>query len=299
MSGSTASAWWQLLRAGNVFTAVSNILAGFLLVQGEWQPFWPLVFLILSSIGLYLAGMVLNDVFDLEIDRIERPERPLPSGRINPLSAKLIGCGLMLDGLTGAALAAWLVGSWLPLVVASLLALTIVGYDTIMKQTPLGPLTMGACRALNVLLGASVCADLSQHRVVYLYAGLVGIYTVALTLLARDEATTSSPRAVKSASNLAQLSILGVAVVAWLVPPLKLGWLAAWLTLWIAVRIVTYEPYIDPSPATVRQSVSRLIALFIPLDALTCVAAAGWPTGLCVMALLAPTYVATRRAPMT
>ncbi len=299
MSGSTASAWWQLLRAGNVFTAVSNILAGFLLAHGEWQPVWPLVILIVSSIGLYLAGMVLNDVFDLEIDRVERPERPLPSGRIEPLTAKLIGWGLVLDGLTGAALAAWLIGSWMPLVVAGLLALTIVGYDTVLKQTPLGPLTMGACRALNVLLGASACTDLPQHKVVFLYAGLVGVYTVALTLLARDEAGTSSPRAVKSASNLAQSSILAVAIVAVLVPPLKLGWLAAWLILWIVVRIVTYEPYIDPSPPTVRQSVSRLITLFIPLDALTCVAAAGWPAGLCVLTLLAPTYVATRRAPMT
>jgi len=126
MSGSTSSAWWQLLRAGNVFTAISNILAGFLLVRGEWQPVLPLFFLILSSAMLYLAGMVLNDVFDLEDDRLHRPERPLPSGRIDPKLAKIVGWGLMVDGLSAAGVAAWLMGSWLPILVATLLAAAII-----------------------------------------------------------------------------------------------------------------------------------------------------------------------------
>ncbi len=241
MSHSTTSAWWQLLRAGNVFTAISNILAGFLLVRGEWQPMLPLVFLILSSAALYLSGMVLNDVFDLEKDRVDRPERPLPSGHIEPNVAKLVGWGLMFDGLTAAGVAAWLLASWLPILIALLLAIAIIGYDALLKKTMLGPLAMGACRSLNVLLGASVVLHSPDKNAAYFYALLLGIYTIGLTLLARNEAGS----------------------------------------------------------AKIQKSVSLLITMFIPLDALACAAVAGWPAGLLVLSLLIPTYIATRRAPMT
>ena len=73
-------AWWQLMRAANVFTAASNVIAGFLLVQRDWQPVGPLLLLILASVCLYEAGMMLNDVFDAELDAVERPERPIPVG---------------------------------------------------------------------------------------------------------------------------------------------------------------------------------------------------------------------------
>ncbi|NOZ41503.1 MAG: UbiA family prenyltransferase [Planctomycetes bacterium] len=241
MNDSTSTAWWQLLRAGNVFTAISNILAGFLLVRGEWQPVLPLIFLILSSAALYLAGMVLNDVFDLEADRVQRPERPLPSGRIDPSLAKLVGWGLMIDGLSAAAVAAWLLASCLPIIVALLLAAAIISYDALLKKTMLGPLAMGVCRSLNVLLGASVVLQSTDKNAAYLYALLLGIYTIGLTLLARKEAES----------------------------------------------------------ARIQKYVSLMITLFIPFDALACAAGAGWPAGLTVFLLLIPTYIATRRAPMT
>lgn len=240
-NGAPSSAWWQLLRAGNVFTAISNILAGFLLVRGEWQPVLPLIFLILSSAALYLSGMVLNDVFDLEEDRVDRPERPLPSGRIEPQMAKLVGWGLMLDGLIAAGIAAWLLASWLPILVATLLAAAILAYNIVLKKTMLGPVAMGVCRSLNVLLGASVVLHSPDKNAAYLYALLLGAYTVGLTLLARNEAGS----------------------------------------------------------AKIQKAVSRLITLFIPLDALACATVAGWPAALIVLSLLIPTYIATRRVPMT
>lgn len=299
MSGSASSSWWQLLRAGNVFTAVSNILAGFLLVRGEWQPILPLLFLMLASAALYLSGMVLNDVFDLEIDRVERPERPLPSGRISLTMAKVVGWGLMIDGLTGAAVAAWLLGSWLPLLMAMLLATAIVGYNAFLKKTNAGPLTMGLCRALNVLLGASVVSHSPDKAAAYVFATLLGVYTVGLTLLARNEATDSSTVSIKAAGYVIQLALLALAAVAILLPPLEFGWLAAWLALLMAVRVTLFEAFLDPSSHMVQRSVSRLITAFLLIDSLVCVAAVGWPAGLLVLTLMVPTYVATRRAPMT
>jgi 4-hydroxybenzoate polyprenyltransferase len=299
MADSSSAAWWQLLRAGNLLTAVSNILAGFLLAKGDWQPVLPLVFLVLGSAALYLAGMVLNDVFDLEIDRVERPERPLPSGRIHPPTARLIGWGLLIDGVSGAALAAWLIGSWLPLIIGCLLAGTIVAYDSALKSTWLGPLAMGACRALNVLLGASVVAHSADKRAAYLYAVVLGIYTLGLTLLARKETKQSHEREIRWAGTIVQFAVLLMLLLAALLTLPKFGWFAMWLVCLLSARVCLYNPLLDPSPAAVQKAVSQLITMFIPLDALACVAAGGWPAGLVVLTLLLPTYVATRRIAMT
>ena len=299
MRESPALAWWQLLRAGNIFTAISNICAGYLLASGGWQPVLPLIFLVLASGSLYLSGMVLNDVFDLEIDRVERPERPLPSGRVDVVWAKAVGWGLMIDGLTAAAIAAWLIASWLPLLVAAALAVAIVTYNAGLKSTTLGPLGMGACRALNVLLGASVIVHSPEKTPAYLYAAVLGLYTIGLTLLARNEAARSDERNIKTAGNIMQLAILLILAFAAMFTLPRFGWFAMWLVCLTVVRVLLYEAFIDLEPKAVQKSVSRLIAMFIPLDALVCVAAAGWPAGLIVLSLLLPTYVATRRAPMT
>ncbi len=299
MGDSPAAAWWQLLRAGNVFTAISNILAGYALARGAWSPVLPLVFLTLASVALYLAGMVLNDVFDLEQDRLERPERPLPSGRIEPWLAKLVGWGLLVDGLSAAGVAAWLLSSWYPLVVAILLAISIVAYDAILKKSAAGPWAMGLCRALNVLLGASVVSDSGDPRAAYLYAFALGMYTLGLTLLARREAEQSNASDLRVASYVIQLGTLAMLLLATVLTLPRFGWFAAWLICLLAVRVQLYEAIVCPEPKVVQKSVARLITMFIPLDALACSAISGWAAGFAVLALLLPTYVATRRAPMT
>ena len=304
----TGSAWWQLLRAGNVFTAISNILAGFLLARGEWQPVLPLLFLILSSAMLYLAGMVLNDVFDLEEDRIHRPERPLPSGRIDPQLAKIVGLGFLVDGLFFAGIAGWFLESWLPVVVAVSLAAAIVAYDAWLKNTPFGPLSMGMCRVLNVLLGASAATHLPEGNAVYLYASAIGVYTVGLTMFARNEsgfASNESGQSQKRDLLIAEVVIfLGLALVMALPESLSLAVpLLAWSMTAMVCGLLAVWPFFrvlaQPTPQNVQEYVSRLIVMFILLDALACAAVAGWPASLVVLALLVPTYIATRRAPMT
>ena len=105
---------------------------------------------------LYAAGTALNDVFDLEIDRAERPGRPLPSGRVSAAVGRLArrpGAA----GRPGAGLAS---GSVVSGIVAAILAGCILAYDAGLKHTPLGPVFMGACRGLNLLLGMSHAPEL-------------------------------------------------------------------------------------------------------------------------------------------
>ena len=102
----------QLVRLPNLFTAAADPLAGFLLVGGAltegrlWMP------LALTGVAIYAAGMVLNDVFDYQVDLVERPSRPLPFGLISRGFATGLGIGLLLLGCCLAAVAGCRAWSW-------------------------------------------------------------------------------------------------------------------------------------------------------------------------------------------
>src|SRR5690606_31208615 len=86
----------ELVRLPNLFTAVGDIVAGFLiLTRGETVSWRDLVVLMLASVCLYAGGVVLNDYFDRDIDAVERPERPIPSGRIHERDALKLGVRLL------------------------------------------------------------------------------------------------------------------------------------------------------------------------------------------------------------
>src|SRR5437660_7019390 len=136
-----------------------------------------------ASASLYSAGMVWNDFFDIEQDRRERPFRPLPSGRVSRRGAGLLGSALLAVGVGLALLAgSWMeVQSWTPAYLASLLVVAILLYDAWLKRTWLGPVGMGACRFLNVLLGLCLVPDGMPWKANFYLALVVGIYIVGVT----------------------------------------------------------------------------------------------------------------------
>ena len=80
------------MRFPAVFTAMGDLILGFLLNHERInEDIHSLTFLLIASSCLYLSGMVLNDVFDREVDARERPKRPIPSGRISVKSAAILG----------------------------------------------------------------------------------------------------------------------------------------------------------------------------------------------------------------
>ncbi|PTA47108.1 SCO3242 family prenyltransferase [Micromonospora sp. RP3T] len=104
-----------------------------------------------ASVLLYWAGMAANDWADRRLDAVERPERPIPSGRVRPAVALGLAGGLTAAGLAVATAA----GGRQAGTVAVGLAATIWGYDLSAKDTTAGPAVMAACRGLDVLLGAT------------------------------------------------------------------------------------------------------------------------------------------------
>ena len=171
--------------------------------------------------------MVLNDVFDVELDREEQPDRPLPSGRIPLSSARWLGWQLLTLGIMLASGAAVMLAkfppaqadsfvlSWLPAIVAAALAVLIVLYNAGLKRTPLGPVAMGGCRMLNVLLGMSVLREPWRIEHWAVAAG-IGVYIAGVTWFARNDARRSDRRQLVAATlvMLAGVGLVGCAAVA-------------------------------------------------------------------------------------
>jgi 4-hydroxybenzoate polyprenyltransferase len=205
----SAAALLQLIRLPNVLTAAADSLAGWLLVGGSlavWQRWLPLT---LASMTLYAAGMALNDYFDRDIDRRERPARPIPSGRIAPAVAAAIGvAGLAL----GPGLAA-LSGSSTSLIIALLLAASVLAYDAGLKRTYLGPQVMGACRGLNLILGMTHAPALGGPAA-WLAAIAYGLFVTGITWISRSETETGQTRDLLAGLTLENLALLGLAAAA-------------------------------------------------------------------------------------
>ncbi len=300
----TLMAWLELVRLPNLFTAMADSAMGVLFVRAMAGPddYRLLGILAGASAALYAGGVVLNDVFDLDIDARERPERPLPSGRIGPEAARPLGFGLLLLGLALAWTAAFLAGRNLAGLVAVLLAGLILAYNGGLKRTLLGPVTMGACRMVNVLLGMSVAA-MAWGAAEWLVAGGVGTYVVGVAWLARTEAHRSDHRQLALATVV---MVAGLAILACLpqylqrdrlapllqAQPLRWYLLIVALGLWIGLRGL--RALWDPSPGRVQLVVSQCILSLIVLDAAVVFAARGIGWATVVLFLVVPTTVASQ-----
>ncbi|MES1213171.1 MAG: UbiA family prenyltransferase [Singulisphaera sp.] len=300
-SRTSVRAWLELFRLPNVFTAMADVFLGYLLVHETLEPWWTFLLLLGASSLLYTSGMILNDVFDIAIDREERPARPLPSGRV-PLGLALHTGGVMLGA--GVALgwaASFAAGTARCGIVATLLAVAVLAYDRILKRTIIAPAVMGSCRMLNVLLGASAAAG-PWHTIHYLVAAGVGIYIAGVTWFARTEARQSrrlvlAAACVVMALGLALLAYWPAAVddalpLAWS-PLMALEIGPRWFILWgLLGLMILRRPAVavaDPVPKRVQLAVKECILSLIIIDAVTCYAVRGVPWAIVILLLLVPT----------
>jgi 4-hydroxybenzoate polyprenyltransferase len=281
----------QMIRPANIVTAWADILVGYgatgLIQTTMADPHFPtlagalpLLWLLLATTGLYGGGIVFNDVFDAELDAIERPERPIPSGRATLNSGILLGALLLLGGVLAAMQVSVLSGS-----IACAIAASALTYDAIGKHHPVfGPLNMGLCRGGNWLLGMSVLPEvMGQHGIIAL---VPIVYIAAITLMSRGEVNGGS----RPASAIALGLLLSVAIglvsltlmpdyVLLSMVPLGVVWLVLVLPAFIKAAVVRSAELIGQA---VRIGVISLIAL----DAATVAGFSGLPYGVALLALL-------------
>jgi 4-hydroxybenzoate polyprenyltransferase len=267
----------ELLRPANVVTALADVLAGYAVAGRGNQRALP--WLLGATVCLYAGGVVLNDFFDRELDAVERPERPIPSGRVSASSAAILGGALLAGGVATAAKAT----SSAAMIAAAIAAL-VVSYDARLKRyTIAGPLNMGLCRGFNLLLGvAAVPAALAGRWPI---ACIAVVYITAVTVVSRGEVHGGR----RAGATFALVSLSAVIVTLALLGRNADGFerLAGFaLIALLAYRVLPpfWRARIDPGPATIRRAVKAGVLSLVLVDAAISVAYAGSVYGAVVLA---------------
>ena len=285
----------QMTRPANVVTAWADIWVGFAIaglggtaMHGMWghplteilTQLQPLAWLVLATTGLYAGGVVFNDVFDADLDARERPERPIPSGRVSLWQAVIFGGLLLLAGIVAAAQV-----NLTSMVLSIAIALACLLYDSFSKHsTWMGPANMGLCRGMNWLLGASALPLTIGDR--WYLASIPIAYIAAITAISQGEVNGGS-----KTTGWVALGLLGGILVS----PLLL-WEFSTFTLFSALPFIGllawrilppfWQATQTPDPEPIRSAVRAGILSLIVLDAAIASGFAGGIYGLILLCLL-------------
>ncbi len=288
----------KLARPANLVTAIADILAGIAIstilimtsLNGEIST--NIFLLCLSTIGLYGGGIVFNDVFDIKIDRVERPERPLPKGLISIQSATTYGILLLTVGIFSAFLVNPTAG-----LIAIFISISALVYDKWGKnQKWLGPPNMGLCRGLNLLLGISILPEMVFE--LWYLAFVPIIYISAITTISRGEVHGSSKTPLQGA---ALLYILVIALILIFSYDRETLYPAALFLLVFTYFI--FKPLLkaiaEPSALFIRKSVKAGVIALILMNASWAAAAGSFPLALIITALLPFSFWLSKRFSVT
>ncbi len=297
----------QLMRLPAVFTAFADVLAGCALRNGTIEFDGVVARLLATSGCLYTAGMVFNDVFDRHQDAQTRPERPIPSRRIGVSTATILGVLLIVAALGSAAS---LGPSTAQLAVA--LSVAVLLYDGWAKRTVLGPVAMGLCRALDVLLGASVAIPASDALAsagfqdtfapqILHVAIAMGVYVAGLTWFARHEAIGSTPGSLLAPAVVVNLGIAGLLGFLVATHPRNLTLLIVLLiAIALSINRRIAAALTNPRPAAIQAAVGTMIQSIVMLHATVVLAATQSVTAAAATAaLLVPALLLRRLIPIT
>ena len=280
-------AYLQLCRPANLPTAAADVLAGTAIsglfaVEGAFQmadiEVLPFLLLVMASVFLYAGGVVLNDVFDIEIDRVERPERPIPSGIVPLGKARSLGFVLLAVGIG----LAFFVGKTTGLI-AVFLALSILSYDKFAKHHPiLGPLNMGVCRGLNLLMGISLLGTFQYWP----YVLLPVVFIFAVTMISRGEVHGKNKGNILWAGLLYGLVIAGMVYLHYTYAKNDF-WYVLFLVLF---GLMVFRPliiaYRDNTPNHIKNAVKSGVLSIVLLDASLAVAHSNLLLGIIILLLL-------------
>lgn len=164
----------RLVRAKNLVIAAAGVAAGGFVALGRIAVPREIWLAMGAAACIGAAGNVANDLCDLEADRVNRPDRPLPSGAISRDAAILMGGVLGGLGL----LLAWFAGAAALIIALSALVVLLV-YSPLLKRSGVpGNLAVAAVASAPLVYGPAVLDNW--------HAGWVPFGFAALLHLARE-----------------------------------------------------------------------------------------------------------------
>ncbi|WP_157366650.1 UbiA-like protein EboC [Aquimarina agarilytica] len=274
-----------MARPANILTAISDIIAGFSVAGIFLYPlmdtkFESMILLIVSTMGLYAGGIIFNDVFDYKADKLNRPERMLPSGKISMNEAIIFGSSLFAIGV----ISAFLVSTQSGIIAFSICILALT-YDKYAKHhSVLGPINMGLCRSMNLLLGMSIINNVIP---LMWFLGCIPLaFIAAITLVGQKEAHGNNKNSIIKAI------ILDTLVVLFFIFLMLYGYLKIWTTIpfllfWFGINLIAKaRALIHNHPKQIQQAVKIGVLSLIPLNAIYVVGFANWYYALLLICLL-------------
>lgn len=287
-------AWLELIRPSNVLTAISDVLAGIALACLFLQQILPelgtLTILCVASMLLYTGGIVFNDVFDAKLDLLERPERPIPSGRIKRLSAAVLGALAFTLG----ALLCLCINAQTFYVALAIVAMCLL-YNRIAKHHFLfGPIVMGLCRGLNLLLGMLVLPQAFAYSYIAL---LPVIYIASVTNISRGEVYGNN-RTALGVSAILYLVVIGTLFYYTLISNHTAA-LCFIVPFGLMIIVPLIQAFRIPSPENIRKAVKLGVLALILLNASWIAASGFWTLAVLTVCILPVSIILAKKYAVT
>ena len=289
----------QLMRPANIITAIADVIAG-IAIAGFLIPDLinsqltiHIILLCVSTAGLYAGGIVFNDIFDIEDDKINRPERVIPSGRLLLKEANILGIILFTIGI----ISAFTVSLFSGVLAITIMALALL-YDKFGKHHGfLGPINMGLCRGVNLILGMSINPDLEPE--IFLIGLLPVIFIAAITLTAQKETKGKNKAAIGLAMLLDAIIVLGFILIGQNFNfSFKNTFL--FLLLWYGLNTVAkFKAIINNNPKLIQKAVKTGILSLIPLNASYVAGFSSIYIAIIVLCLLPISLFLSKKFPVT
>lgn len=289
-----------LMRPPNLPTAAADIIAG-AAIAGVFASGWSLsqelmldlFLLIFASVCLYAGGVVLNDVFDLKIDKKERPERPIPSGIVSLKAASLLGSSLLALGILLSFLCNFYAG-----LVSIALAGAILLYDSLAKHHVFfGPLTMGSCRGLNLLLGMCILGFPIMTTWIYIIIPI--IYIFAVTLISRGEVHGNNKRNLVFSALLYLFVIFFISLSNLTIVYAPIQVLPFLLLFGITIFTPLVKAYQINSPNNIKKAVKAGVLSLVIMNAAIATSVSQWWVGVIILLLLPLSLFLSKRFSVT
>lgn len=141
----------EILRPGNALMGAISII---LIAIIDKTISIPIVLAMIAVFFETAAGNVINDYFDYNIDLVNKPERPIPSGRISLKNGRNYAYLLFLAGTICGFLISYLTGNWIPFAIVLIADVVLYLYAYKLKATPLiGNLAVGFMTGFGFVFG--------------------------------------------------------------------------------------------------------------------------------------------------
>ncbi len=168
--------WITILRPLNLLQATLAVIltTAFL---GEMDQVFSLILLILSVTTINAGGNIINDIYDIEIDSINRPDRPLPSGTMSISQARIYLSILFATGI----LCSWFITMGTFVIATFISVPMLIAYSARLKRLPLvGNLTVSFMLGLAFIY---VGAAFGKIQVTLVMAALAFGFTLIRELI--------------------------------------------------------------------------------------------------------------------